>query len=146
MNIPAPASWLTAVENKGCGVIKERKVRDTMQGLSTCTLSPNQVEVKESVAELIATGLRRRDGIALAAWQEVSLIYIQNTWRLILISSSYKACGGTLSVDEFFERGKIYGLEKKGENIALSDENVSILDSILPYLFNVIDDLKVIRQ
>ena len=82
VNIPAPASWLTAVENKGCGVIKERKVRDTMQGLSTCTLSPNQVEVKESVAELIATGLRRRDGIALAAWQEVSLIYIQNTWEV----------------------------------------------------------------
>ena len=28
VNIPAPASWLTAVENRGCGVIKERKVRD----------------------------------------------------------------------------------------------------------------------
>ena len=26
VNIPAPASWLTAVENRGCGVIKERKV------------------------------------------------------------------------------------------------------------------------
>ena len=28
VNIPAPASWLTAVENRGCGVIKERKVVD----------------------------------------------------------------------------------------------------------------------
>ena len=62
------------------------------------------------------------------------------------MSHSCKACSGTLSADEFFERGKIYGLEKKGENIALSDENVSILDSILPYLINVIDDLKVIRH
>ena len=105
-----------------------------------------QVEVKESVAELIATGLRRRDGIALAAWQQVSLICVGNTWRLILMSYSCKACSGTLSADEFFERGKIYGLEKKTENIALSDENVSILDSILPYLINVIDDLKVIRH
>ena len=80
VNIPAPASWLTAVENRGCGVIKERKVIDTLQGSSTmlitCTLHPTQVEVKESVAELIATGLRRRDGIALAAWQDVSLSYI----------------------------------------------------------------------
>ena len=66
--------------------------------------------------------------------------------RLILISSFYKACGGTFSVDEFFERGKIFGLEKKDKNIALSDENVSILDSILPYLFNVIDDLKEIHH
>ena len=51
-----------------------------------------------------------------------------------------------MSVNEFFERGKIFGLEKKDKNIALSDENVSILDSILPYLFNVIDDLEVIRH
>ena len=28
VNFPAPASWLTAVENRGCGVIKERKVID----------------------------------------------------------------------------------------------------------------------
>ena len=74
MNIPAPASWLTAVENRGCGVIKERKViRCHSKGVQL-TSSPTQVEVKESVAELIATGLRRRDGITLAAWQEVSLI------------------------------------------------------------------------
>ena len=56
-------------------------------------------------------------------------------------SAHFKACGGTLSADEFFEQGKIYGLEKKTENIVLSDKNVSILDSILPYLINVIDDL-----
>ena len=46
-----------------------------------------------------------------------------------------------MSADEFFEQGKIYGLEKKTENIVLSDKNVSILDSILPYLINVIDNL-----
>ena len=40
----------------------------------------------------------------------------------------------------------MYGLEKKNENVALSDKNVSILDSILPYLINVIDDLKIIKQ
>ena len=95
------------------------------------------------MAELIATGLRRRDGISLEAWQEASLICIRNT--LGLTSTSFKACGGMLSADEFFEDSKIYGLDKKNGNIALSDKNVSILDNILPYLINVIDDLKVIR-
>ena len=95
---------------------------------------------------MIATGLRRRDGIALAAWQEVFYLRPKHLREFFLMSSSYKACDGTLSVHEFFERGKMYGLEKKDENIALSDENVSILDSILPYLMNVIDDLKVIRH
>ena len=51
-----------------------------------------------------------------------------------------------LSADEFFEAGKMYGLERKNENIVLSSKNVSILDSILPYLINVIDDLKVIKN
>jgi len=108
VNIPAPASWLTAVDKRGCGVFKQRKVG-----------------IKESVAELITTGLRRRDGITLAAWQE--------------------ACGEMLSVDEFFEAGKVYGLEKMNENIVLSEKNISILDSILPYLINVIDDMEIIN-
>ena len=51
-----------------------------------------------------------------------------------------------LSADKFFEDGKKYGLEKKDGNIALSDKNVSILDSILPYLINVIDELQIIRR
>lgn len=36
----------------------------------------------------------------------------------------------------------MYGIVKANENIMLSAENVSILDSILPYLINVIDDMK----
>ena len=40
------------------------------------TLCNDQVGIKESVAELITTGLRRRDGINLAAWQEASSTFI----------------------------------------------------------------------
>ena len=40
------------------------------------TLCNDQVGIKESVAELITTGLRRRDGITLAAWQEASSTFI----------------------------------------------------------------------
>ena len=50
-----------------------------------------------------------------------------------------------LSVDEFLEAGKVYGLEKMNENIVLSEKNISILDSILPYLINVIDDMEIIN-
>ena len=88
MNIPAPASWLTAVEKRGCGVIKERKVIRWHSKDMQLT-SPTQVPVKESVAELIATGLRRRDGITFSAWQEVSLIrniYLGINFDVLLLS------------------------------------------------------------
>jgi len=105
VNIPSPALWLSSVENKGHGEILARKV-----------------DVKESVAELIATGLRRKNGISSKAWREAS--------------------GDSLNVDEFIEAGERYGIVTANDSIMLSAENVSILDSILPYLINVIDDMK----
>ena len=39
------------------------------------------------MAELIATGLRRRDGIALEAWQEASLVDFENVRVLTTYSN-----------------------------------------------------------
>ena len=56
--------------------------------------------------------------------------------------TTYEASGDSLNVDEFIEAGERYGIVTANDSIMLSAENVSILDSILPYLINVIDDMK----
>ena len=73
VNIPSPASWLSSVENKGHGEILARKVIQYSLTQIFNLIAGSQVDIKESVAELIATGLRRKNGISFKAWREVSV-------------------------------------------------------------------------
>jgi len=55
INHPAPERWMTQVEDRGQGLVKQRRL-----------------DLKETLGELIATGLRRTEGVHEADWNKVS--------------------------------------------------------------------------
>ena len=108
VNLPLPERWMAAVEARGEGVASER-----------------EVGVREALGELIATGLRRREGVEARVWKEV--------------------VGGRLDMGEFMVKAARHGVEVVGEGekerMVVGWEGINVLDSTLPYLINIIDEL-----
>ena len=108
VNIPSPERWMNEVERAGHGV---RRVRN--------------IERRDSLKELLATGLRTRVGVAGSDWARIS--------------------GGTLQLESLFDRARPLhlGLEMSQGGLRLAEEQISVLDHILPYLFNCLDEIEI---
>jgi hypothetical protein len=73
------------------------------------------MNVDDSLAELLATGLGRRDGIHQLDWE--------------------RTAGGVISMESFLEGLCIDGLKRQTESFQLEESTLNILDSILPFLY-----------
>ena len=106
VNIPHPARWMAEVEKGGHGVRLER-----------------DIDMREALKELLATGLRTRDGVSASDWTRV--------------------CDGQLRLESLFNlvNNKNLGLETSGGSMRLREDKISVLDSILPYVFNCVDEI-----
>jgi len=109
VNTPLPEHWMLEVERRGHGVRVDRVI-----GL------------KESLAELLASGLRRERGIEEEEWDKV--------------------CEGMVNLNQFFltvpEEDRL-GLELSGGRLRLAREQIAVLDHVLPYLMVALDEFKL---
>jgi len=106
VNLPLPGRWMDAVERKGVGV-----------GRIQCQ------DTGEALKELLATGLRTREGVRKDDWERL-------------------AAGG-IHMEGFVE-GVVGGGNREeiiwdGESLRLSHEKIDLVDNIVPYLFNHLD-------
>ena len=108
VNIPLPERWMAEVERTGYGVGRERKIAR-----------------RDSLKELLATGLRTRAGVAGADWARLS--------------------GGTTQLESLFDRARPLdlGLVLAQGGLRLAEEKISVLDHVLPYLFNCLDEIEI---
>ena len=108
VNIPYPEKWISEVEKVGHGV----KTR-------------NKLEVKDSLKELIATGLRTVSGISVHDWDRVSggLVNMEDLYNNLDADQT-----GIMMTDDHHLRSKT--------------DSIAILDSVIPYVFNALDEIK----
>ena len=104
VNIPAPDRWMSEVERGGHGVRQER-----------------DLQLREGLKELLATGLRTRDGVSTADWDRL--------------------CQGELSLESLYQITQNLGLQVYDGGVRLEEEKISIVDNILPYVFNCLDEI-----
>ena len=107
VNIPYPDKWMSEVERLGHGV-----------------RTKTQLEVKDSLKELIATGLRTVSGISVLDWERVSR-------GLVTMEQLYNNLDAAQT-----------GIVMNDHYLRLKTDNISILDSIIPYVFNALDEIK----
>ena len=105
VNIPHPERWMCEVERAGHGVRQERNIAR-----------------RDSLKELLATGLRTTAGVAGSDWERIS--------------------GGTVRLGSLFDRARPLdlGLVMEQGAMRLAEEKISVLDHVLPYVFNCLDD------
>ena len=106
VNIPAPDRWMSEVERGGHGVRLER-----------------DLQLKDGLKELLATGLRTRAGVTAADWDRLSQGEL-SLESLYLITSTQNL-----------------GLQVYEGGVRLEDEKISVVDNILPYIFNCLDEI-----
>ena len=108
VNIPHPERWMCEVERTGHGVRRERNIAR-----------------RDGLKELLATGLRTRQGVAGSDWARIS--------------------GGSLRLEALFERTRALelGLVMDQGALRLTEEQISVLDHVLPYVFNCLDEIEI---
>ena len=106
VNIPEPGRWMAEVERGGHGVRLER-----------------EMEARDALKELLATGLRTRAGVSVRDWNRLSQ--------------------GQLQLETLFDlvNKQNLGLQMSDGRLRLSDDKISVLDNILPYVFNCLDEI-----
>ena len=79
----------------------------------------------DSLKELLATGLRTRTGVTRCDWARIS--------------------GGTVRLEALFDRTRPLhlGLVMNQQAMRLTEEKISLLDNILPYVFNCLDEIEI---
>merc|ERR1712098_102543 len=110
VNIPSPEQWMAEVERRGNGVRVDKVLG-----------------VKESLAELIASGLRREEGISAEEWSSLS--------------------EGLIDFDKFcLEVKDTVGLLNFKGRLRVSKDKIAVLDHILPYLLVALDASKLQKK
>ena len=107
VNTPLPEHWMVDVERKGNGVRVDKVIG-----------------VKEGLAELLASGLRREEGIDVTDWD--------------LLSEGLVDLGElVLAVDEGL------GLKFSEGRLRIPREKIAVLDHILPYILVALDEINL---
>ena len=108
VNAPLPEHWMVEVERRGHGVRVDKALK-----------------VKESLAELLASGLRREVGIKEEDWNLVS--------------------EGLVDMKTFFMslEHEGHGLEFREGSLKIGSEKIALLDHILPYLMVALDEIEI---
>lgn len=108
VNTPLPEHWMVEVERKGHGVRVDKVMN-----------------AKESLAELLASGLRRDSGISRENWE--------------------KASKGFVEMEDFYRvmEHQGLGMVMSNESLRLEREKIVLVDHILPYLMVALDELEL---
>ena len=106
VNIPSPDRWMSEVDRVGHGVKLKQNI-----------------DVLDSVTELLATGLRTTSGISESDWNRVCDGHISMyTLYQCLCSTNIKT-----------------GIILKDGYLRVTPDKICILDSLLPHVFNALD-------